>query len=297
MKFLKKSAAVLAAIILSAGSFTAYAEQELSNIDMMRVYVYEQNFTDCYVYSAGFEDEILVLYTGHKAELEAFMAENNIPADKVTFIQKQTEGDHEWCLTYANEILFDNGSLVTYKNGLQMSFPFRTDFRMYYEVPAEFQGNVNELLGLTEKHKLVKSVISNKDINLYYLNLETAEEAEKLLEAAKILCKDSKLTNAYSKCTMEGGLALNYSHPGGLVNALAYGPRVKNYVNYPPVLEYISLGDANHDDILDVRDAAYLSKRLSKDAAYMLPDGADFNEDGTINVRDAAAIAGYLAKK
>ncbi len=64
-------------------------------------------------------------------------------------------------------------------------------------------------------------------------------------------------------------------------------------------------GDANSDNICNIRDAAYVANMLSKSeteeydefmqsiAGYL----ADFNVDFKTNVRDAAAIASFLAKK
>ncbi|MGN0613106.1 MAG: leucine-rich repeat protein [Porcipelethomonas sp.] len=54
-------------------------------------------------------------------------------------------------------------------------------------------------------------------------------------------------------------------------------------------------GDANGDDIVNVRDAAFIASKLAQGKSGELPDSADFNGDGNINVRDAAAIAKYLA--
>ena len=56
-----------------------------------------------------------------------------------------------------------------------------------------------------------------------------------------------------------------------------------------------TVGDANGDNTLNVRDAAHIAKMLAQGKADELPDSADFNEDGKINVRDAAAIAKFLA--
>lgn len=54
-------------------------------------------------------------------------------------------------------------------------------------------------------------------------------------------------------------------------------------------------GDANGDNKLDVRDAAYIARMLA--SGKSLPMSADFNGDGKVNVRDAAAIARHLASK
>ncbi len=57
-----------------------------------------------------------------------------------------------------------------------------------------------------------------------------------------------------------------------------------------------SLGDANHDGNVNVRDAAYIAHYLANRENYLLPEEADYNQDGSINVRDAAAIANAIAK-
>ena len=64
--------------------------------------------------------------------------------------------------------------------------------------------------------------------------------------------------------------------------------------DYEPVTLNVK-GDANGDGVLNVRDAAYIAKTLSKGKASELSESADFNGDGSVNVRDAAAIAKYLA--
>ena len=56
-------------------------------------------------------------------------------------------------------------------------------------------------------------------------------------------------------------------------------------------------GDANGDNKLDVRDAAYIARMLAQGKAQYIPMTADFNGDGKVNVRDAAAIARHLASK
>ncbi len=59
----------------------------------------------------------------------------------------------------------------------------------------------------------------------------------------------------------------------------------------------VSSGDANGDNVTNVRDCAFIASALAKGLADTLPETADFNGDGKINVRDAAAIAAFLAKK
>ena len=54
-------------------------------------------------------------------------------------------------------------------------------------------------------------------------------------------------------------------------------------------------GDTNYDGVLNVRDAAYIAKKLAEGKGNELPMIADFNGDGKVDVRDAAAIARYLA--
>lgn len=56
-------------------------------------------------------------------------------------------------------------------------------------------------------------------------------------------------------------------------------------------------GDANHDGIVNVRDAAFIARALARKEADTLPEMADFNVDGKVDVRDAAAIARHLASK
>lgn len=57
-----------------------------------------------------------------------------------------------------------------------------------------------------------------------------------------------------------------------------------------------SMGDANDDGKINVRDCAFIASALAKGLNNTLSDAADFNNDGKVNVRDAAAIAAALAK-
>lgn len=45
----------------------------------------------------------------------------------------------------------------------------------------------------------------------------------------------------------------------------------------------------------NVRDCAFIAKKLADGKADELPETADFNKDGKINIRDAASLAHYLA--
>ena len=54
------------------------------------------------------------------------------------------------------------------------------------------------------------------------------------------------------------------------------------------------LGDANLDGVLNVRDAAFISNKLSQGKGAQLPSNSDYNQDNKINIRDAASIAKYI---
>jgi hypothetical protein len=63
------------------------------------------------------------------------------------------------------------------------------------------------------------------------------------------------------------------------------------------VVESCILGDANHDGVFNIRDAAYVAKKLANQQGNELHlPCADFNKDGVANIRDAAAMARELAK-
>lgn len=61
------------------------------------------------------------------------------------------------------------------------------------------------------------------------------------------------------------------------------------------LIDYIP-GDANNDNVVNIRDAALIAKMLSQAKGNELPKSADYNGDGVVNVRDAAAIASSLVK-
>ncbi len=57
----------------------------------------------------------------------------------------------------------------------------------------------------------------------------------------------------------------------------------------------ILYGDANGDEVVNIRDAAFIGAMLAQGKDDQLPISADYNRDGKINIRDAAAIAIALA--
>ena len=57
----------------------------------------------------------------------------------------------------------------------------------------------------------------------------------------------------------------------------------------------VLLGDVNSDNEVNVRDCAYIAKKLAEKKSYELtPETADYNRDNTVNIRDAASIANKL---
>ena len=62
------------------------------------------------------------------------------------------------------------------------------------------------------------------------------------------------------------------------------------------VVQETQLGDVNGDGVLNVRDCAFIARKLAERRAEDLPLGiADFNGDGIVNIRDAAALSRFLA--
>ena len=57
-----------------------------------------------------------------------------------------------------------------------------------------------------------------------------------------------------------------------------------------------TIGDANRDGNVNVRDCAYIANKLASGFGSSLPDEADYNSDGKKNVRDAANLASDIAK-
>ena len=55
------------------------------------------------------------------------------------------------------------------------------------------------------------------------------------------------------------------------------------------------LGDVNNDSIVNVRDCAFIARKLAENKADELShETADYNKDTLVNVRDAASIANTL---
>ncbi len=88
------------------------------------------------------------------------------------------------------------------------------------------------------------------------------------------------------------GTIYGYENSTAQIYAEKYG---YNFKIAEPVSD-ILYGDANEDDIVNVRDCAFIASALAKGNSDSLPQSADYNTDGKINVRDAAAIAAALAK-
>lgn len=97
--------------------------------------------------------------------------------------------------------------------------------------------------------------------------------------------------NSYFKGTI-------YGHENSTAQTFAetYGYTFDLIENAGNLLIEFPLGDANCDNVLNVRDCAFIAKALAKGNADSLPQIADYNGDGKVNVRDAAAIAQALAK-
>ncbi|MBQ3565570.1 MAG: hypothetical protein IJA12_00160 [Oscillospiraceae bacterium] len=66
--------------------------------------------------------------------------------------------------------------------------------------------------------------------------------------------------------------------------------------SYSAIATAYSLGDANSDGYVNVRDCAHIAKFLAKRNGSSLPETADYNSDGTVDVRDAAKLASDIAK-
>lgn len=57
------------------------------------------------------------------------------------------------------------------------------------------------------------------------------------------------------------------------------------------------IGDANLDNKLNIRDAAFIAQKAVKGRINELPENADHNLDESINIRDAASIARFIAER
>lgn len=69
---------------------------------------------------------------------------------------------------------------------------------------------------------------------------------------------------------------------------------IDSQLDGPPM---IIVGDANQDNVLNIRDAAYIAQKLAGGKVKtLLIEYADFNGDNKVNIRDAAAIAIYMAR-
>ncbi|MGN1480418.1 leucine-rich repeat protein [Porcipelethomonas sp.] len=90
-----------------------------------------------------------------------------------------------------------------------------------------------------------------------------------------------------------GCIISGYDNSTAQAYAQKYGYAFESLGEAPEVIK----GDANGDEEVDVRDAAFIARKLAERKVNEIPDSADFNEDGKINVRDAAAIARYMANK
>lgn len=56
-------------------------------------------------------------------------------------------------------------------------------------------------------------------------------------------------------------------------------------------------GDADNNGVVDIRDAAFIAKKIAGRKTNELPKSADYNGDNTVDIRDAAAIARYIASR
>ncbi len=89
-------------------------------------------------------------------------------------------------------------------------------------------------------------------------------------------------------------LALNKKY-GAVMGA--YAPNMSMEYAYVYYDNSVVVGDANQDNILNIRDSAFIAKSLAQNEAASFPKWVDYFRDGTVDIRDAAAIAKSLAEK
>lgn len=72
---------------------------------------------------------------------------------------------------------------------------------------------------------------------------------------------------------------------------------ILNEINvYFPTADYMA-GDANSDNVIDIRDAAYIARKVAQRKTSDLPEYSDYNGDNAVDIRDAAAIAKMVAQR
>jgi hypothetical protein len=100
-----------------------------------------------------------------------------------------------------------------------------------------------------------------------------------------------------SSDTITNGDADNYLKYSGTIygysNSTVQSYANKYSLNFNSIVK--TQGDANCDEQVSIRDAAYIAKKLAQQKNDQIPIWADFNEDGKVNVRDASKIAKYLS--
>lgn len=111
-----------------------------------------------------------------------------------------------------------------------------------------------------------------------------------LISASRMREIDKGLSTRYQESRVEDGNEKIYTFYMHEVDYLDYS----NYANKLPQCVY-TFGDANRDNLRNVRDAAYIARMLAEGRGGQIDFRGDFNLDGKINVRDAAALAKELA--
>ncbi|MGN1481059.1 dockerin type I domain-containing protein [Porcipelethomonas sp.] len=151
--------------------------------------------------------------------------------------------------------------------------------------------------------------IAHKEGNLYYVEKDglsgvVSEDNEVLVpvEYFEVLSfNPSEINFKYVRPELQGILENEFSSKSNEISdgsKLVYVKTLDGKVGVYKLSESESddvLGDSNGDGIVNVRDAAFIARKLAERKADELPASADFNEDGKVNVRDAAAIAKFLA--
>ena len=120
-----------------------------------------------------------------------------------------------------------------------------------------------------------------------HLTLETKKDWESDISYYALHYDDRSEENVF------GTFLALYKKYGAVVNACGLVTAEEYYSDETSSVN----GDANDDNITNVRDCAFIATAIANGKADTLPDAADYNKDGKKNVRDAAALSSDLAAK
>lgn len=180
-------------------------------------------------------------------------------------------------------------NIILYDAGMSALPAELQDFDTIEEAEAELLRLINETKAeeqpteeATEAPELTEAVVEETTEAVVEPTEAVEEPIEAVEEPTEAVVEPTEAVEEPTEAVVEPTEAVTNA-----VEVLA--DKVKEYKTE------ITLGDLNGDNKINIRDCAFIARKIAEGNAADLPDSADYNKDGVINIRDAAALAKELA--